>query len=138
MDGQKQFIEKAIEGGWNKGYKLLYVTDDSAVLLAHKTQIGRSIALIVSEVLLDPLAWQAVGKVEGWKITVQGCFVCGKPFTDANSLSEHKECLRDYGNEEGEEWVMKDVEIDSWKYNMHRMIDALAEGKTIEEFLKIL
>lgn len=38
-----QFIEKAVDGGWQ--------ADDETT---------------TATMLLDPLAWQAVGKVEGW------------------------------------------------------------------------
>jgi hypothetical protein len=45
---QKEFIEKAIEGGY-KG----------------KTNIGYDCWF--NDIILDPKAWEAVGKVEGWK-----------------------------------------------------------------------
>ncbi len=49
----KQFIEKAIEGGWKREEKHL-----------EETSYGADFNY--SAILLDPLAWQAVGKVEGW------------------------------------------------------------------------
>jgi len=60
--------------------------------------------------IIDPLAWQAVGKVEGWNEGVEG-----------GRMDMHNH------------W-----NLPGWHEKMHRMIDALAEGKTIEEFLKIL
>ena len=94
--GPKEFIKKAIEGGWkdnlpNKYYEYSY----EAVLtrnhgLFHLTNI----------ILLEPSAWQAVGKVEGWKP------VCMNHW-------EVDGCLA--GAQTG------------WLYNMHETIDALAE-----------
>lgn len=58
-------IEGAIEGDAWPGYELAYIHDD-AVLLKSKEHSGRSKALIVAEILLDPKFWQALGKTEGW------------------------------------------------------------------------
>jgi hypothetical protein len=54
----KDFIKKAIAGGWRSDFKpsfLMSTNDFVAHFEKHK-----------EKVLLDPLAWQAVGKVEGW------------------------------------------------------------------------
>ena len=64
MKDIKTFIKKAIEGKWRKG-DILFNT--ATVVNKYKYQI-----------LLDPLAWQAVGKVEGWgkcpkKCGIKGC-----------------------------------------------------------------
>lgn len=81
------FIEKAIEGGWKPSAS--WFGDVPVDSDGYHT------------VLLNPLAWKAVGKVEGW--------------------------------------VWNDEKRNAgYIYNMHRMIDALAEGKTIEQFLEIL
>ena len=53
----KRFIEVAIEGRWK--YK-----SGNEPLLNH-WECG---ALTIEEILIDPLAWQAVGKVLGWRI----------------------------------------------------------------------
>ncbi len=66
--------------------------------------------------LLSAEAWKAVGKVEGWKDSV--CFGCG----------DTSERICDCEQRTGEEWLL----------NMHDMIDALAEGKTIEQYLETL
>lgn len=51
----KQFIEASIEGGW-KAENNAWVADlNGSATLIHR-----------ADILLDPLAWQAVGKVEGW------------------------------------------------------------------------
>lgn len=64
----------------------------------------------VKTAFLDPEAWKAVGKVEGW------------PGID-----------QPYQNGDGK-WR----EIPWWQFNMHRLIDALAEGKTIEQYIETL
>lgn len=119
----KTFIEKAIKGGWNKDYKLVYAGEFEDVLLAHKTHKARSIAKIVSEILLDPLAWQAVGKVEGWSEGEENCRGSRECVKGKHEL--HNPCI----------WEI--VEPD-WKKEMHNMIGALIEGKTIEEFIETL
>lgn len=70
----QQFIERAIEGGWKPdgklvGAKIDYCHDGIVY------QIERGIAgydgdfrnLHIAQILLDPSAWKAVGKVEGYK-----------------------------------------------------------------------
>lgn len=85
----QQFIEKAIEGGWD----------------ADKWRGGH---VGWAEVLLDPEAWKAVGKMEGWKNNMLGwCDSCDAP-------------------------------LGGWREKMHGMIDALAEGISIEGCLKTL
>lgn len=92
----KSFIEKAIEGGY---WEYPPALDDLLDGNFHK-------------VLLDPEAWKAVGKVEGWKgeTSFWGCLSC-----DDEAL-----------------WMP------TWKYKWHRMIDALAGGETIEQYLETL
>ena len=88
----KQFIEKAIEGGWEcpkgKAWRLKYSSPELLAETPHRF-------------LVDSDAWRAVGKTEGW---VNGHFD-GKP---------------------------------TWQYHMHRMIDTLIAGETIEELLATL
>ena len=100
----KQFVEKAIEGGW----KVDGVSDSNLREWADDFFFGY--------VALDPKAWEAVGKVEGWG--KEG--LCG-----ACNL---------YLTEEGEEPCPQE----GWKHKMLGMIDALIKGKTIEEYLKTL
>lgn len=56
----KQFIEKAIDGGWNppkRGREIENLMIDGNEYLLHSN---------LSNMFLDPLAWQAVGVTEGW------------------------------------------------------------------------
>lgn len=105
------FIEKAIEGGWNglttwngNPYRSVFVIDG---LAGTTLPNGHSDSKPLAEILLDPLAWQAVCEV-------------GIPET-------HDEC----------EERLK-ISMPHHIYLMHRMIDALAGGKTIEQYLKTL
>jgi hypothetical protein len=62
----------------------------------------------IEHVVLDPEAWKAVGRAE----------------RTWNMLSE-----KHWGQEEP---------MPEWQWKMHRMIDALAEGKSIEQYLETL
>lgn len=98
----QQFIEKAVEGGFHPSY--IEVPE-----IKHMVYYGHPYPVYV--ILLDPLAWQAVGNVEGWeKLTINGYELKG---------------VRGY-------------DYSPWYLNMHRMIDALADGKTINQFLETL
>lgn len=102
------FIEKSIEGGW----KPPTVEDSDEIPAA-----VRFYSNYPYRVLLDPLAWQAVGKVEGWEGTAE------------YEIREHANHESNLSIDAGWDWHI---------YQMHRMIDAIAERKTIEEFLSSL
>ena len=111
----KQFLELAIQGGWKKGIKLEVL--DGAIqakfwedtIVAYTDKDGAYKRFNLYQILLDPLAWQAVGKVEG----------AGKVGREEPALSQH--------------WVEK------WaKEQMHRMIDFLADSGSLEDFIKTL
>jgi hypothetical protein len=106
----KEFIEKAIEGGWNG------VNPFEVKVNPHDQDVPKKIVEIqesiirkpyISEILLDPKAWQALGKVEGW--------------------GDHNHPL-----------TGTSVTPSCWQCNMHQMTNALIEGKTIEEYLETL
>lgn len=91
----KQFIEKAIEGGWEPyGQQNSDWRDKDGMF--HSTH--------ADSIFLDPKSWQAVGKAEGWRKMI----------------------------------AMDEAMNPEWKHNMHRMIDALAEGKSIEDYIATL
>lgn len=101
----EQFVKKAIEGQEGNLPKHTVVRANRywvELLDANGTPYTQSL----DTWLLDPEAWKAVGKVEGWE--EQGGFL--------------------YPNLNGTRW----------QHEMHRMVDALAEGKTIEQFLSEL
>ena len=95
----KQWIEKAIEGGWDKNIGDVTIYCDKIDNFN------------LEKILLDPKAWEAVGKVEEWTRTEY-------------PTNPHIQ--------------MDSYEVKEYKEKMHQMIDALAEGKTVEEFIKTL
>jgi hypothetical protein len=80
MTPTQQFIEDAIAGGWTQDYQsvpaggsvkiqvgyIKYIVP-SKLLPKHQQPTFRMGRL--SDALLDPLAWQAVGKTRGWTET---------------------------------------------------------------------
>ena len=110
----QQFIEKAIEGGWNTGRKI-QIEDSYGV--SHD---------LVCQILLDPLAWAAVGKAIG-KTNIHGglitmCRNCSVE-SGANSLGACDYCG-------GHEWG----NFQRWdRYSMNRLIDYLCDGLSLEE-----
>lgn len=123
-----QFIEKAIEGGDDLGgnylnseklgYPKWEIVSDTILgdnIEFRQVSIGFGgdptpvkWRVSVRHILLRPETWKAVGKVEGWATM---CI----PYTSYS-----------------------DTSTPVWQYQMHRMIDALAEGKSIEEYLQTL
>ena len=108
MTAIQRFIEKAIEGGW-KG-------PVGAPVIAHrKYGLTMTRRMYESHVILDPEAWKAVGKVEEWPTFYGECDhrgMCSGRCPESQRLSAVA--------------------------HMHRMIDALVEGRTIEEYLSII
>jgi len=115
MTATQRFIEKAIEGGWEP--------KDGYVHGRHGDFHIMEMWVNSNAILLDPAAWQAVGKVEGWKSIDVGedvCFLCGAHKDDkieCQYSSRHR-----YGRDE-------------WRKKWHALLDALAEGKSVEEYL---
>ena len=99
----QQFIEKAVEGGLEQ--KIV-----KGITGAFFYKNNSEITIIGNEILLDPLTWQSVGKVENWE-------------------TDKYESIRSYHAQYGGE-VYTAV--------FHGLIDALCEGKTIEQFLETL
>tara|TARA_R110000850_G_scaffold263529_1_gene392375 strand:+ start:25 stop:366 length:342 start_codon:yes stop_codon:yes gene_type:complete len=109
MKATKQFIEDAIEGGYNATnlrslHMLLGCTGN-----ARKAGLNTKLQAYYSYILLDPKAWQAVGKTRGW------------------SHKYSVDTYIKYGNE--------GVSTERWLYEQHRFIDHLADGLSIEEAL---
>lgn len=79
-----------------------------------------SSSISTSEILLDPLFWQALGKGLGWK-------------EDAKATESYrgKEVLGPGHFGGGEIYLLGE-----WAKQMHRFINHLIEGKEAEEFFK--
>lgn len=109
----KEFINKAIEGGFEpKPQKAMsvYFNGDGW---------GK---ILIDSLFLDVKAWQAVGRVKGWGNEFE---IDGRTFW--SGTIQYPE-ISDEGGAYAE----------VWRYHMHKMIDALCEGKTIEEFIETL
>ena len=91
-----EFIEKAIDGGFDYSYLKpnLYISDEKDILPDNLLEN-------FSDIVLNPLSWKAVNKVEKWEET-----------TTSNPPR--------------------------YMIEMHRMVNALCEGLTIEQFLETL
>ncbi len=77
MTATQQFIEDAIKGGWNpcEFSPITEVKTDegptgnpefSATFCWLRNEEGEGCGYHVTQILLDPLAWKAVGKTRGW------------------------------------------------------------------------
>ena len=136
------FIELAIEGGWNKngywrgefrgskfeGGKIYLEWYSGETESIHLDEIK------VQEVLLDPLAWQALGKVKGWivesKRKYQECPKCGN-----GTLSEA--FFWDYCKDDGIKREIKE-KVYTTDLSFSKQVDFVhlhQDGKSIEEAL---
>jgi hypothetical protein len=117
MKATTKFIEDAIAGGFAKdtvlGMRVTEVNGDNVLL----REDAVTLTLRISQILLQPLAWQAVGKTRGWTAE----------FEIATGLVI-----------EGRDTVMSGEIVPKWRYEMHRFIDHLADGKSIEEALEAI
>ena len=121
MKATKQFIEDAIEGGWNPRPEkatpkiiMLDKDEQDEVFIIFNTEFrekgnanGRTWTMRVEQILLDPLAWQAVGKTRGW-VETRG---------DSYGVPVKKQHWR-------RQWIF--------------FIDNLADGLSIEEALEAI
>lgn len=116
----QQAIEKAIQGGWEPR--------DSA--LEHWNKIMPTLhpidqARIISEALLQPEFWKALGKSMGW---IERCDKCGAElYTDS-------EAFRRYGCDD----CKCGDATEGWLVEWHAFIDHLAEGNSIESYFESL
>lgn len=116
----KRLLERALEGGWKpKGWEYKTIVFDGvsrdnteAMFSNEHGEGGIWREFPIEIVFLDPLFWQAAGKVEGWE-----------EFEDTDYLDHSVDMY---------------YQDKSWKVRMHRMIDALSEGKTLEQFVETL
>lgn len=59
------FIEDAIKGGWKDGNKIEQRSDGIALVRFKDDAVYARLSY--ADILLDPLAWKAVGKTRGWE-----------------------------------------------------------------------
>ena len=128
----QEFINKAIEGGWlldGLDEKLKrnwhWGIEDSGLVWrtdGYRKNISDGVAMF-----LDPKAWEAFYYAMGWDVK-EGTMRC--------------EYYNPKYNEPGERGCNKDkctyVGWRDYRDGMHQMIDALVEGKSLEEFIATL
>lgn len=130
----EEAIKIAIENGWKPfaGYlRKKFEMEDDCAIFYDKVNVRR---YYFSDMVLDPLFWQALGKGLGWE-----------PWRlYRNGMATSK----DYPEHEKHRWVKENSEkigvfdINSpvmswqrvWIAEWHRFIDHLAEGKDIQNF----
>lgn len=67
MKDVQEFIEKTIEGGWKLRGTYEFNSFQHEMMMFEDSARSPQILLVTQrEILLDPLAWQAVGRIEGW------------------------------------------------------------------------
>lgn len=111
----KEFVQKALYGGWEPNLVVdkdieFVISDNYANGSDELSTFKRFILLQDRDLFLDPKAWEAVGKVIDKEVY----------------------------NKAIEQGIFISSERWPWKIAMHRMIDAMCEGKSIEQFLETL
>jgi len=112
----QEFIEKTIEGGYD-GYSDPFCIECACYITRNDFKDGG--------MFLDPKAWEAVGKVEGWGVNFV-CKSCQGVVPPKEGEGENCECG----------WFVP--QFDDYKYKMHAMIDHICDGGTIEGYLETL
>lgn len=87
MTHTKQFIEDAIAGGWKEKSRPI-ITERVGGELAVLFGDGKTDGMVLAEILLDPLAWQAVGKTRGWET--------GNPVDNFDPYEETRANMHDF------------------------------------------
>lgn len=112
----KEIFSKGIEGGWRGEDKPLIDFDFKNIIYI-EFEFGNDSIMFLQEIVLDPKFWEAVGKVEGWGSTSDN-----PDRTFYLHKTKNKEVL---------------INVD-YQNKMHQMIDHLADGGTIESYIKTL
>lgn len=126
----KDFFNKAIEGGWKyRGVRYAYEgPQDIGLHMIVSEDKARVQIISECEILLDPTAWKAVGKVERWK--GGQCILCGGNIRDP--LIHNAGCPFVRSGTAFPRWG------EGWMANMNRMIGEIMKGKTPHQFLDTL
>lgn len=100
---REKFLEDVVAGGYGEPNGVDWLKIGYPIYINGRRET-------FEHVILNPKAWEAVGKAEGW---------------------DEGELVIDYRDGHNP-WDS------NWKLNMHYMIDYLCEGKTIDEALESL
>ena len=140
----QRVIKKAIKGGfdpfnhskvWKKyGFEINIDNKGSDMILIwgideHRVTTYDHISKY--EIFLINDFWQSLGKALGWN--KYRCDICGRDQDHCN-----KEVYNSLKDKPNEKVVCISRLIPAWFYHWHRLIDHLAEGKTIESYFKTL
>lgn len=128
-------IQKIVEGGWKyhgrPNITITVIGENKVVSVPPRPPFNMRPRIIaefddgyvmnvnLEVILLDPLAWKALGKAMGWDGKYAGNW-------------------RYLGLQAGGGLLKGDKTIEEWQYHWYRMIDHLAEGGTLEEFVATL
>lgn len=72
MTATQRFIEDAIRGGWRDATNLRLSAGYAKYDLPESDGWVSKAKTPIAEILIDPLAWQAVGKTRGWSRGIGG------------------------------------------------------------------
>ncbi len=115
----REFIKAAIEGGWKSffpsGNKPMEVrmSSDVRIYLIDWDGVSTPQKIFAYEMFLDPEAWKAI-------------------FKEAIRMDMYEIVY------EKERWGYRVMEKPLWYWHMQRMVQALAEGRTLEEYIATL
>lgn len=151
MNNIEDFVRDAVEGGWkedvlaraNCRYEVNRLTRQQGdtlgiwfywVVREGDSICEKSLEILFYEIVLDPLAWQAVGKVRGWS-NVSGLCNCGHFGRDharegGSGMHRHdiKNCLHCVCQ------LYRDVPgTGDYVKHMYSMMNGIIEGKILEE-----
>nr|AKH47987.1 hypothetical protein [uncultured marine virus] len=128
----KKFVESAIEGGWSNYDNVEQIICNTVIV--SRNEIESEIDL--NETLLDPKAWEAVGKVEGWDDETISFKVPKKTYTRVGrkGVIEVTRKAHTVTRKRNQRW--KDLEV--WKNKMNGLSPALIEGKDIVDYIETL
>lgn len=118
----QQAIEKAIAGGWPTGLeasKNIFHFEIHEWGMTWDVDPGSD--LTIEEIVLQPDFWRALGKTEGWKTS--------EAYQKQSYIRVHPDGT----------FTRDDKPVlNQWEIAMHRLIDTLAAGGSIEDFFSSL
>lgn len=125
----QQAIEKAVEGGYHRGQigtsPIVEINCDFAITETKGERNHYGLAWV----WLDPLFWQSLVTAMEWDRDLEG-LKC--------SCSEDIYYSYQFCPKCGKQMRKVEVMTTYWKKEWHRFVDALAEGKSAEDFFKEL
>lgn len=129
----RQFIEAAIIDGFPAEMR---EDMDGHITCVVLDSFGKKVVcpldIAIRFVVMNPEAWKAVGKVKGWDENLVICSNCGV-FGREETMRLTETCMNCGCKYEGLVRTISTI-----KAKMYGMVDALIEGKTLEEYIATL